>query len=151
MNIHSPASPPQHSLSTLFNASKIRGVWGHSFPENLETRFLPFWGLTWLWIYCIYMVIDWLCIHCIFLQVLDVSCFNFEGSIERPNAPSPHPPRSASATVQSNLHYKYPWGWGHTRGVSPRPSNPDPVWSQEPNRLLLKYNLKYNCSSRYPV
>ena len=144
MNIHSPASPPRHGLYVLFNVSKIRGVWGHSFPENLEifksseTRFPPFWGLTWLWVYCINIVMDWLCIYCIFLQVLDVSCFNLKGSIERPNTPCPQPPRSASATVQSNLHYKCPWGWGHTRGVSPRPSKP---W----------HCLKYNCSSRYPV
>ena len=36
MNIHSPASPPRHYLSLLFNASKIRRVWRHSFPENFE-------------------------------------------------------------------------------------------------------------------
>ena len=36
MNIHSPASPPRHGLSVLFNASKIRGVGRHSFPENFE-------------------------------------------------------------------------------------------------------------------
>ena len=109
-----------------------RKIWKFQVLGNAISAIL---GLTWLWIYCIYMVIDWLCIYCIFLQVLDVSCFNIKCSIEPPNAPCPHPPRSASATVQWNLHYKCPWGWGHTRGVSPRPSNPDPVWSQEPNRL----------------
>ena len=35
-NIYSPASPPRHGLSMLFNVSKIRGVWRHSFPENFE-------------------------------------------------------------------------------------------------------------------